>query len=91
MKRPDMSRREEANAITCWAFRNEYIEHLHAGESSKLLENDSLSRITDSEMKKLMIETSEKMEKILDLKVNDPEEYWRHIDYFLRRTWNWVK
>jgi len=31
--------REEANALTCCAFRNGYIEELHAGKHSPLLEN----------------------------------------------------
>src|SRR5947207_1140107 len=62
------SKREEANAITCFAFRNGFIEELHAGKYSQLLENPDLSRITDAEMKKLMIDASQKMAEILRLK-----------------------
>jgi len=41
-----------------WAFRNGYLEKLHAGKYSELLEKPGLSRITDVEMKKLMIQSS---------------------------------
>jgi hypothetical protein len=50
--------REEANALTCFAFRNGFIEKLHAGKYSELLEKPGLSRITDSEMKKLIVGAS---------------------------------
>jgi len=40
-----MTIREEANALTCCAFRNGYIEKLHAGKHSALLETPGLSRI----------------------------------------------
>jgi hypothetical protein len=50
--------REEANALTCCAFRNGFIEELDAGKYSELLEKPELSRITDSEMKKLMVGAS---------------------------------
>ena len=43
--------RDEANAIVAWAIRNGPLEDLHAGKHSKLLEDDSLGRITDAEMK----------------------------------------
>jgi hypothetical protein len=40
------TKREEANALTCCAFRNGYLEDLHAGKHSELLEKPELSRIT---------------------------------------------
>jgi hypothetical protein len=83
--------REEANAITVWAFRNGYIEKLHAGKHSELLETPGLSRITDAEMKRLNIEISTRIAKILELRDNDPEEYARQIDYFLRYCRHWEK
>ena len=86
------SKREEANAITCFAFRNGFIEELHAGKTSQLLENPELSRITDAEMKKLMIEASQKMAELLKLKEEAPEEYWRLIASFNERYCkNWEK
>lgn len=81
MERP-LSIREEANALTCLAFRNGYIEELHAGKYSELLERQELSRITDAEMKKLMIQSSAALAKILELKETDPEAYWRKIKKF---------
>lgn len=91
MDAPKITSREEANAITCWAFRNGYPEHLRAGKDSKLLQDENLSRIADTEMKKLMIESSEVMTRILDLREHDPAEYRRRLEYFLRVTRHWDK
>jgi hypothetical protein len=74
--------REEANALTCSAFRNGYLEELHAGKHTELLEKPGLSRITDAEMKKLMIGASAKLAELLALKESSPDEYWRRIKYF---------
>ena len=57
--------RDEANALTAYAFRNGQLEQLHAGKSSPLTADPSLSRITNEEMKQLMIEASAKLEKML--------------------------
>lgn len=74
--------REEANALTCYAFRNGYIEQLHLGKYSELLENPELSRITDTEMKKLMIEASAALADLLAMKDADPDRYWKFVkDY----------
>ena len=56
--------RDEANAIVAMAFRNGPIEDLHAGRSSELLSNPELSRITDDEMKTLMINACEQVAKL---------------------------
>lgn len=74
--------RDEANAIVAWAFRNGPIETLHAGTHSPLLEDPSLSRITDAEMRELMLAACRMMEKILRLKASDPQEYARQIQGF---------
>jgi len=76
------SKMEEANAITCFAFLNGFLEELHAGKYSDLLEDSDLSRITDPEMKKLMIEASQKVAELLSLKEKEPEKYWRLITWF---------
>lgn len=81
MKNP-LNVREEANALTCCAFRNGYIEELHAGKHSALLETPGLSRITDAEMKKLMVGASAKLAELLAMKEIDPVEYWRQMVYF---------
>ena len=72
------SLREEANAIVAYAFRNGFLEELHAGKY--LVEDETLSRITDAEMKSLMIESCERIAKLLDMKEHDPEAYWKLIE-----------
>lgn len=81
MERP-LTIREEANALTCCVFRNGYIEELHAGKHSELLEKPDLSRITDAEMKKLMIGASVKLAALLAMKENEPDEYWKQMMFF---------
>jgi hypothetical protein len=58
---PELTLRDEANAITAQAFRNGFLETLHAGRWSPVLSDPGISRITDDEMKKLMIETSARL------------------------------
>ena len=77
-----MTVREEANALTCCAYRNGYIEELHAGKHSALLETPGLSRLTDAEMKKLMIGASAKLSELLAMKETNPAEYWRQMQFF---------
>ncbi len=71
--------RDEANALTAWAFRNGPIETLHAGRASDLLKDKSLSRITDEEMKELMTSASRMLAKLLEMKEREPEEYQAQI------------
>lgn len=67
--------RDEANALVAFAFRNGMLEDLHSGKHSKLLEDASLSRISDEEMKNLVIEASRKLAIFLTLRERDPERY----------------
>ena len=67
--------RDEANALAAYAFRNGPLENLHAGKSSPLTEDASLSRITQAEMKELMIEACEKLAYMLNLRQTDPDAY----------------
>lgn len=71
--------RDEANALTAYAFRNGTLEDLHAGKTSSLLDDSTLSRITDEEMKTLMIEASKKIAAILALREADPEKYMQFV------------
>ena len=71
--------RDEANALTAFAFRNGPLENLHAGELSPLTDDDSLSRITQDEMKELMIYASEKLAWLLSVREDDPETYMRFV------------
>ena len=86
MERP-LSLREEANAITCCAFRNGFIEDLHSGKRSELLDDPKLSRITEEEMKKLMIESSQRVASLLALRDSDPDAYWKQI-LFIHSTYS---
>jgi len=84
--------RDEANALTAYAFRNGPLESLHAGKSSPLLEDLSLSRITDAEMKTLMMNACEVLAKALMLRDTDPEQYRRFVQgYGLRYCRSWQR
>jgi hypothetical protein len=74
--------RDEANALTAYAFRNGPLEDLHAGKPSPLLDNPSVSRITDAEMKELMINASEHLAKMLALRDAEPEKYRRFVQAY---------
>jgi len=82
--------RDEANAIVAMVFRNGPLEDLRAGKSSELLSDPELSRITDEEMKALMINACEQVAKLLELKEAHPEEYYRQMlscNYRYCRRW----
>ena len=86
------SLRDEANAIAAWAFRDGPIEDLHAGEHSELLENANLSRITQEEMKEIMIYASERIAALLKKKDEDPEEYYTMLKgYGLSSCYGWER
>jgi hypothetical protein len=91
MEHPPLTIRDEANAITVWAFRNGFIEQLHAGKHSALLETPGLSRITDAEMKRLNIEISTKIAEILTMRDTNPAEYAKKIAFFLQYCKKWEK
>lgn len=83
--------RDEANALTAFALRNGPIENIHAGKSSPLTADPSLSRITDDEMKELMINASEILATVLALRDSDPDKYRRFIQHYALkycRSWN---
>ena len=82
--------RDEANALTAFAFRNGFLEDLHSGKSSPILSQPGYSRISDEEMRRLMIEASEKLEQVLRMKREEPGRYEIFIrDYQKRycRAW----
>jgi hypothetical protein len=74
--------RDEANALVACAFRNGELEKLHAGKHSPLLEDETLSRITDAEMKALMVEACEKLEELLRLKAENPARYREQVQSY---------
>jgi hypothetical protein len=82
--------RDEANALTAYAFRNGFLEDLHAGSPSPLLNQPGQSRISDEEMKRLMIEAAEKLEQLLRMKRETPSQYEIFIRNYQRtycRAW----
>ena len=84
--------RDEANALVAFAFRNGPIENLHAGEYSELLENKALSRITDPEMKEIMIDACERLSELLRMKETHPEAYDAFVkDYNVKYCWQWAR
>jgi len=83
--------RDEANAIVMYAFRLGPLEDLHVGKYSTLLEDETLSRIRDPEMKVLMIKSCEKMEEVLRLKETDPEKYASLILHFAKYCRKWER
>jgi hypothetical protein len=83
--------RDEANAIVACAFRNGPIEDLHAGKNSELLRDKSLCRITDEEMKEIMMNACQTLERLLRLKESNQEEYYRSIGFFSRYCRRWER
>jgi len=74
--------RDEPNAPTAYDLPNGPPEDLHAGKSSPLLEDPSAGRITDDDMRLLMITASEKLAELLQLRTESPEEYTRFIQAY---------
>lgn len=83
--------RDQANVMTLLAFRNGPIEDLHAGQYSALLENPALSRITDEEMKTIMIDASTKLAELLALRDSDPEAFAQTLAANWRQVRNWER
>lgn len=77
--------------MTLLAFRNGPIEDLHAGQYSALLENPALSRITDEEMKTIMIDASTKLAELLALRDSDPEAFAQTLAANWRQVRNWER
>lgn len=79
--------RDEANAICAYAFRNGPIEDIHAS-----VDSDRHPRITDPEMKVLMVDASEKLAKLLEMKTADPQGYRDFLkDYHRIYCWSWER
>jgi hypothetical protein len=84
--------RDEANALTAYAFRNGPLEDLHAGVRSPLLDDPTLSRVTDEEMKALMINASATLARALALRESKPERYRDFVQgYGLRFCRSWQR
>ena len=81
--------RDKANALTVLAFRNGFLEELHAGRHDPALNDPTISRVTDNEMKHLMIEASQRLAKLLHLKETAPEEYTNKLKFAWRYCSSW--
>ncbi|GAB4137653.1 MAG: hypothetical protein Tsb009_05260 [Planctomycetaceae bacterium] len=77
--------RDEANAICAYVFRNGPIEDIHAS-----VDSDGRPRITDPEMKQLMITASERLEELLQKMRETPDAYMSFVLKYNRnycRAW----
>ena len=81
----DFTFRDEANVLAAFAFRNGFLEGLHAGKPSPVLSQPGYSRISDDEMRRLMIEASAKLAEMLRLKQEDTAQYEILIRDYQRR------
>ena len=73
--------RDEANAICAYAFRNGPVEDIHTD-----------GRISDPEMKELMINASEHLAKLMAMKLDSPEQYDQFIrDYHRKFCLRWER
>lgn len=89
---PGLTVRDEANALIAGAVRNDALfEDLHAGRWEPILDDPSVSRITDAEMKRLMIRFSATLAWLLDLRDNNAAEYERRITFFRMYTKRWER
>ena len=93
---PELTLRDEANAITAHIFRNGFLEDRHSGLPSPLVTNPRFARITDPEMKKLMIESSAKLAHWLCLREmlleEKPEAYYQLLRVVaFRSSRNWER
>jgi len=83
----EFTTRDEANAICAYAFRNGHIEKIHAS-----VDSSGQPRITDPEMKELMIQSCRKLAELLEMKQSDPGKYEGFIrDYNRKYCYNWER
>jgi hypothetical protein len=75
-------RRDEANAIIAMSVRNGPIENLHAGKHSPLLEDETLSRLTDADIKTIMLYATKMVTFMLWLRDEAPEVYRRYVQVY---------
>ena len=89
---PELTVRDEANALVAGAIRNQALfEDLHAGRWDPVLDDPTVSRISDAEMKQLMIRFSAALAWLLDLRDHDRADYARQIAFFSRYASNWER
>lgn len=75
-------RRDEANAIIAMSVRNGPIENLHAGKHLPLLDDESLSRLTDAEIRSIMVYATRTLAMMLWLRDEAPDVYRRYLQAY---------
>jgi hypothetical protein len=88
---PELTARDLANALIAGSVRNGFLETLHAGSVSPLLDDPALSRITDAEMKKLMVESSAELALRLSQFFSAPEAFADWLQFIRRYTNGWER
>ena len=82
--------RMEAKAIVAYAFRNTFLEDIHAGNTCPTCHGkEEYSHITNKEMKKLMKESVNKMYTLLKLKFANQEGYTSFLQGSIFFTSGW--
>jgi hypothetical protein len=87
----DFTTRDLANALVAMTFRNGFLEELHAGKDSPLLADPSLSRITNAEMKRLMIESSAQLAIVLHQLFDDADAFHKWYGRARQYTRGWER
>jgi hypothetical protein len=86
----DLALSLEAKAIVALAFRNGFIEELHAGKTCPVCNgNSEYSRTSDEEMKKIMKSAVNKVYSLLWERVNDSSAYLKSAAFGLRYAEHW--
>ena len=86
----DLALSLESKAIVALAFRNGFIEELHAGKPCPVCAgNGEYSRISDEEMKKIMKSAVDKVYSLLWQRTNDSPAYLKSVAFGLRYTERW--
>ena len=75
----------EANALVCAALRNnEVLEDFHAGRHEEVNEDPAVSRLSDREMRALMIFTTRRLAMLLYIRDHFPNVYQAFLRHYLR-------
>jgi hypothetical protein len=75
----DFNLRDEANALIPLAVRNGPIENLHAGKYSPYIEDETLSHISDEQIKTIMIHAAKTLTNLHRMRDEKPELYNRYL------------
>lgn len=94
LDRDDQTIRDEANVLTSVAFRNcGLLEDLHAGTHHPAFDDETVSRISDKEMRAIMIMSSQRLAFLLLLKDEMPTLYaaWIRLQLRMKEPGRWAR